>query len=51
VKVVFGDLNFRLQLAYDIDTETIVKQINSGDFQNLIKRDDLMVHGGVIDFL
>jgi inositol-1,4,5-trisphosphate 5-phosphatase len=48
---VFGDLNFRLQLGYDIDTESVLKQINSGEFENLIKRDDLMVHGGSIDYL
>ena len=51
VRVVFGDLNFRLQLAYDIDTETVLKQLNSSEFDNLIKRDDLMVHGGSVDYL
>lgn len=44
VKVIFGDLNFRLNS--DIDFPKCVDMIQNGDIKELIKRDDLYIYGG-----
>ena len=41
MKVIFGDLNFRLNS--DIDFPKCVDMIQSGDIKELIKRDDLYI--------
>ncbi len=44
MKVIFGDLNFRLNS--DIDFPKCVDIIQSGEMKELVKRDDLYIFGG-----